>query len=718
MSSLRENKTGLFWFFLGTTFVLWGYSFWAFLSRDVQMVSDAVSFYDHLKFYIDNIILGVYPYWDPSWSCGSPNEFFLRRIGPFNPFLLLISIPYKLGLPYWAAFAGFITFYFFLGMAGFYKLTLEILKDQRMAIVAFVLLSFSSLGTRVFDSYIMMILTPVIWFFYFGFVFGRLGRKSSFLGMVFCAMLLLTTYVPFYFLVLVLSFAVFFIPVFPKESKGFFLNLKDFIVREKWLFLFCVAAIGLASWPGVAFFQSASQGIFSMPLRHFNGPDPHMLTVKPDVTSYWAIPEELLFASFYVTDLRLFDFAVFYVPLFAVILFFLGAVTSVNRKTFFILLWGLFFVAMGSPYGVGLYEFLYKHIFFFKYFRNLHFFLWLVILPLLIILVVEQLRLLLNMIDESRTRKSWWLFYIIAVHLAIGGLLYWQQNVNFSTWAVLGLSFVFFIAYTCRWLSSSMICGFCFLVIVMQPVEAYQNLQRNAYKTNELSYYDYFSPEFQYTRGQKEPLIWDFENSGRNPVEKNKPIYFGTGWYNLLWNNVYSKVIKNYTHAKFVLYDNVAAFDERGRNWDLVSQAWTKNLNLAFLPQETALEKENHPVSGFSSSALIIEKGDQQLRVTDFDTNRVKLKTDLLTRKFLVFNDCYYPGWRAYVNGKEVKLYRANVAFKGIWVPAGKHDVEFVFVSGWRYWMEPALVVFYFVFFVLMLWYLKNDFNFCKASND
>ena len=82
-------------------------------------------------------------------------------------------------------------------MFGFYKLALKILKDNSLAVIAFVLLSFSSLSTRVFDSYIMMILTPTVWFFYFGFIFGCSGQRGALLGMVFCTMLLMTTYIPF-----------------------------------------------------------------------------------------------------------------------------------------------------------------------------------------------------------------------------------------------------------------------------------------------------------------------------------------------------------------------------------------------------------------------------------------------------------------------------------------------------------------------------------------
>jgi uncharacterized membrane protein YfhO len=47
---------------------------------------------------------------------------------------------------------------------------------------------------------------------------------------------------------------------------------------------------------------------------------------------------------------------------------------------------------------------------------------------------------------------------------------------------------------------------------------------------------------------------------------------------------------------------------------------------------------------------------------------------------FLYVSDTYYPGWRAYVDGRETKIYRANLAFRAIEVPRGRHTVVFRYV--------------------------------------
>jgi uncharacterized membrane protein YfhO len=41
-----------------------------------------------------------------------------------------------------------------------------------------------------------------------------------------------------------------------------------------------------------------------------------------------------------------------------------------------------------------------------------------------------------------------------------------------------------------------------------------------------------------------------------------------------------------------------------------------------------------------------------------------------------VVTDTYYPGWRAFVDGVERPIYPADVAFRGVLLPPGRHTVE------------------------------------------
>ena len=59
--------------------------------------------------------------------------------------------------------------------------------------------------------------------------------------------------------------------------------------------------------------------------------------------------------------------------------------------------------------------------------------------------------------------------------------------------------------------------------------------------------------------------------------------------------------------------------------------------------------------------------------------NRLDLQVNARENSLLVLSDTYYPGWRAFVDGEETKIYRADYAFRAIPLNAGTHQVEFVY---------------------------------------
>lgn len=106
-----------------------------------------------------------------------------------------------------------------------------------------------------------------------------------------------------------------------------------------------------------------------------------------------------------------------------------------------------------------------------------------------------------------------------------------------------------------------------------------------------------------------------------------------------------------------------------------------------FTPQ-SAVILEEQPVatakgpapSGYSvANASLGAPAASSARITEYRRETVRLRADVARESFLVLSDSFYPGWTAYVDGRETKIYRANYLFRAIQVPPGSHSVEFVY---------------------------------------
>jgi hypothetical protein len=68
-----------------------------------------------------------------------------------------------------------------------------------------------------------------------------------------------------------------------------------------------------------------------------------------------------------------------------------------------------------------------------------------------------------------------------------------------------------------------------------------------------------------------------------------------------------------------------------------------------------------------------------QVQIVSYRPDRVHLVADLDAPGFVVLTDAYDPGWRVTVDGRVSPLLRANEIFRAAEVPAGHHEVEFVY---------------------------------------
>ena len=80
------------------------------------------------------------------------------------------------------------------------------------------------------------------------------------------------------------------------------------------------------------------------------------------------------------------------------------------------------------------------------------------------------------------------------------------------------------------------------------------------------------------------------------------------------------------------------------------------------------------PVPAYGRQGL-----SQKVEIISESNNGLDLQVKAAENELLVLSDTYYPGWKAFVDGEETKIYRADYTFRAIPLNAGEHRVEFVY---------------------------------------
>ncbi|VAW19701.1 hypothetical protein MNBD_BACTEROID05-669 [hydrothermal vent metagenome] len=698
-----ESKNNTF--FVGLLFAVWVFCFRGFFLGKLAFDSDAISYYNHIKFFIDNLLQGVYPLWDPTWNTGVPNEFFLRRFNGFNPLYGIILVLRKIGLPHLTSYLIFLASYYFIGMSGFYLLAKRLYRNVYVAYVSCGLLLFSSLGTRLFDSYMLLITVPLIWFFYYLTAFTQDPKKVYFVGLIFSVMILLTTYIPFYFLTIFLTFLFCFVLLYFRRVKEILSRYLQFFKGQKILVVVCLVALLASLVPGLMFFNEVkSTGELSLPQRHsYAQSETGAIEVGIETITSWGILEDIVYSSVF-TDFRKFKFAIIYIPVFGFLLFFAGIFTKVSRKVLFLFVWGIILFIINSPH-TPIYHFLHENLFYYSYFRNLHFFLWFALLPILILFLSGQFNALLECSLESDFKKGRAIILVGAFHLGMMFLIARYETGLVTSYVVLSMSMIFSVLYIQGWFLKRK--GFflfaLFLVLSLQPVEVYTYLNKNAVKSYGPYRYDRPYLGFSFDRGGKNEITLQEAYQSSPPS-----LYVATRWYQMILAKIPFGIVRKYMNHKWKAYDQVSLINDSDFDSKEVSEGLFHNENMAYVHEERAMQNLNKSLNIAPWAQTLTAESDD-FKVLKYDVNQIKVKTNFSQRKFLVYNDSYHSKWKAFVNGKEVDLVRANIGFKGLWVSAGENVVYLRYGTRQVYYLNWALMaLFYGLFGYLILLTVKG----------
>lgn len=96
----------------------------------------------------------------------------------------------------------------------------------------------------------------------------------------------------------------------------------------------------------------------------------------------------------------------------------------------------------------------------------------------------------------------------------------------------------------------------------------------------------------------------------------------------------------------------------------------------SFNPGKTIFLAEDPNPPGWQPDTSILPIAAE---VSDRQVESYKTTITFPRAGFLFLSENYYPNWRAFEGGRELKVYQADVTFRAVFLPAGSHTVE------WRY---------------------------------
>ncbi|MFH0924638.1 MAG: YfhO family protein, partial [bacterium] len=103
----------------------------------------------------------------------------------------------------------------------------------------------------------------------------------------------------------------------------------------------------------------------------------------------------------------------------------------------------------------------------------------------------------------------------------------------------------------------------------------------------------------------------------------------------------------------------------------------------AYLVYKANIENNNKPRELTFDPKEVVSSNNPNLtqkevvHISEYGINKINLTTNTITDAYLVLSEVYYPGWRAFIDGREEEVLKANNILRAVSLPKGNHTVIF-----------------------------------------
>lgn len=236
--------------------------------------------------------------------------------------------------------------------------------------------------------------------------------------------------------------------------------------------------------------------------------------------------------------------------------------------------------------------------------------------------------------------------------------------------------------------------------------------------------HDFFNLKVDLSKyaGQDVVLVFDLRNPGAKS-KNDRAFFFGD--IRITHNRIKKTSSENSSHGKSlgsvdfeavpyeevfshhaIVYMNNRA-SERGFMLYNIKQVKDLDEAITVMGRDPLIQKNTALIEGnLPKNPEMGKTGQSSITFIDYMANCIKIEIETSKNGVFILSDAYYPGWKAYLNGKKVRIYPAFGALRAVLMPKGKHELIFLY-RPWTFYLGGVLTFLSFLFLVLAFFKIK-----------